>query len=64
MLAIVSSPAELNNMWTTPLWLPSQDLSPAEEKIAVRAAKKKKLFVLLREIRTELSHELPQRLAA
>jgi len=41
-------------MWTTPLWSPPQDLSPAEEKIAARAAKKKKLFVFLREIRTEL----------
>ena len=41
-------------MWTTPLWLPPQDLSPTEEKIAARAAKKKKLFVFLREIRTEL----------
>lgn len=41
-------------MWTTPLWLPPQDLSPAEEKIAARAANKKKLFVFLREIRTEL----------
>jgi hypothetical protein len=41
-------------MWTAPLWLPAQDLSPAEEKIAARAAKKKKLFVFFREIRTEL----------
>jgi hypothetical protein len=41
-------------MWTTPLWSPPQDLSPTEEKIAARAAKKKKLFVFLREIRTEL----------
>ncbi|HYQ91358.1 MAG TPA: transposase, partial [Candidatus Competibacteraceae bacterium] len=41
-------------MWTTPLWSPPQDLSPAEEKIAARAVKKKKLFVFLRAIRTEL----------
>jgi hypothetical protein len=41
-------------MWTTPLWSPPQDLSPAEEKIAARAAKRKKVFVFLREIRTEL----------
>src|SRR5512147_432436 len=41
-------------MWTLPLWSPPQDLSPAEEKIAARAAKKKKLFVFLRAIRTEL----------
>jgi len=41
-------------MWTTPLWSPSQDLSPTEEKIAARAAKKKKRFVFLRAIRTEL----------
>ena len=41
-------------MWTTPFWSPPQDLSPTEEKIAARAAKKKKLFVFLREIRTEL----------
>ncbi|HYQ91141.1 MAG TPA: transposase, partial [Candidatus Competibacteraceae bacterium] len=41
-------------MWTTPLWSPPQDLSPAEEKIATRAAKRKKLFVFVREIRTEL----------
>ena len=41
-------------MWTTPFWSPPQDLSPAEAKIAARAAKKKKLFVFLREIRTEL----------
>src|SRR5512144_2054157 len=47
-------PLECNSMWTPPLWSPPQDLSPAEEKIAARAAKKKKLFVFLREIRTEL----------
>lgn len=41
-------------MWTTPLWLPPQPLSPSEEKIAARAAKKKKLFVFFREMRTEL----------
>src|SRR5512144_3348845 len=41
-------------MWTIPLWSPPQDLRPTEEKIATRAAKKKKLFVFLREIRTEL----------
>jgi IS5 family transposase len=41
-------------MWTTPLWSPPQDLSPAEEKIAARAAKKKKLFTFLRAVRTEL----------
>lgn len=41
-------------MWTTPFWSPPQDLSPAEAKIAARAAKKKKLFGFLREIRTEL----------
>ena len=41
-------------MWTTPLWSPPQDLSPTEEKIAARAAKKKKLFAFLRAIRTEL----------
>src|SRR5512147_658129 len=41
-------------MWTTPLWSPPQDLSLAEEKIAARAAKKKKLFAFLREVRTEL----------
>src|SRR5512143_3739020 len=51
---MISSPVEFNSMWTTPLWSPPQDLSPAEEKIAARAAKKKKLFVFLREIRTEL----------
>jgi hypothetical protein len=34
--------------------LPPQTLSPSEEKIAARAAKKKKLFVFFREIRTEL----------
>jgi hypothetical protein len=45
---------EFNCMWTTPLWSPPQDLSPIEEKIATRAAKKKKLFVFLRAIRTEL----------
>jgi hypothetical protein len=41
-------------MWTIPLWSPPQDLSLTEEKIAARAAKKKKLFVFLRAIRTEL----------
>jgi hypothetical protein len=41
-------------MWTTPCWSPPQDLSPAEEKIAARTAKKKKLFVFLRAIGTEL----------
>ena len=41
-------------MWTAPLWLPEPELSPAEEKMAARAAKKKKLFVFLREIRGEL----------
>jgi hypothetical protein len=41
-------------MWTAPIWLPEPELSPAEEKIAARAAKKKKLFVFLREIRGEL----------
>jgi hypothetical protein len=41
-------------MWTPPLWSPPQDLSPTEEKIAARAAKKKKLLVFLREMRTEL----------
>src|SRR5512144_749954 len=51
---MASSPAELHSMWTPPLWSPPQDLSPTEEKIAARAAKKKKLFVFLREIRTEL----------
>src|SRR5512144_1487942 len=45
---------ECHSMWTPPLWSPPQDLSPTEEKIAARAAKKKKLFVFLREIRTEL----------
>src|SRR5512143_532161 len=33
---------------------PPQDLSPTEKKIANRAAKKKKLFAFLREVRTEL----------
>ena len=51
---MISSPAEFNSRWTSPLWSPPQALSPAEEKIAARAAKKKKLFVFLREIRTEL----------
>src|SRR5512144_2987760 len=51
---MIASLAELNSMWTPPLWSPPQDLSPTEEKIAARAAKKKKLFVFLRAIRTEL----------
>ena len=46
---MVPSLAELNSLWTTPLWLHLQDLSPAEEKIAARAAKKKKLFVFFKE---------------
>src|SRR5512144_2457380 len=51
---MASSPAELHSMWTTPFWSPPQNLSPAEDKIADRAAKKKKRFVFLRAIRTEL----------
>src|SRR5512144_2454563 len=47
-------PLECNRMWTTPLWSPPQELSPTEEKIAARAAKNKNLFVLLREMRTEV----------
>jgi hypothetical protein len=41
-------------MWTAPIWLPEPALSPAEEKMAARTAKKKKWFVFLREIRGEL----------
>ncbi len=41
-------------MWTPPLWSPPVALSPAEEKVANRAAPRKKLFVFLREIRGEL----------
>src|SRR5512144_2705535 len=51
---MIASLAELNSRWTTPFWSPPQHLSPTEEKIAARAAKKKKLFVFLRAIRTEL----------
>ena len=41
-------------MWTPPLWSPPVALSPAEQKVAARAAPRKKLFVFLREIRGEL----------
>lgn len=41
-------------MWTSPLWSPPVALSPAEQKVAARAAPRKKLFVFLREIRSEL----------
>ena len=41
-------------MWTPPLWSPSVALSLAEQKVAARAAPRKKLFVFLREIRGEL----------
>ena len=51
-------------MWTPPLWSPPQDLSPYEEKIAARTAKKKKLFAFLRAIRTELFDQVfPEALA-
>ena len=41
-------------MWTPPLWSPPVALNPAEEKVANRAATRKKLFVFLREVRGEL----------
>lgn len=41
-------------MWTPPLWSPPVVLSPAEQKVANRAATRKKLFVFLREVRGEL----------
>jgi len=41
-------------MWTPPLWSPPVALSPAEQKVAARAAPRKKLFVFLRQIRGEL----------
>ena len=41
-------------MWTPPLWSPSVALSPAEQKVAARAAPRKKLFVFFRAIRGEL----------
>ena len=41
-------------MWTPPLWSPPVALSPAEQKVAARAATRKKLFVFLRESRGEL----------
>jgi len=41
-------------MWTPPLWSPPVALSPAEQKVAARAATCKKLFVFLREVRGEL----------
>ena len=44
-------------MWTPPLWSPPVALSPAEQKVAARAAPRKKLFVFLREIRGELFDE-------
>lgn len=44
-------------MWTPPLWSPPVALSPAEQKVAARAATRKKLFVFLREIRGELFDE-------
>ena len=44
-------------MWTPPLWSPPVALSPAEEKVANRAATRKKLFVFLREVRGELFDE-------
>jgi hypothetical protein len=44
-------------MWTPPLWSPPVELSPAEEKVAARAATRKKLFVFLRQIRGELFDE-------
>jgi hypothetical protein len=40
-------------MWMPPLWSPPVALSPAEEKVANRAATRKKLFVFLRESRSE-----------
>ena len=39
-------------MWTPPLWSPPVALNPAEEKVANRAATRKKLFVFLRESRS------------
>lgn len=44
-------------MWTPPLWSPPVALSPAEQKVAARAATCKKLFVFLREVRGELFDE-------
>lgn len=41
-------------MWTAPLWSPPVEISPAEEKVVARAANRKKLFVFLRDIRSEL----------
>ena len=41
-------------MWMPPLWSPPVALSPAEQKVAARAAPRKKLFVFLREMRGEL----------
>src|SRR5512143_1682877 len=41
-------------MWMPPLWSPPVALSPAEQKVAARAATRKKLFVFLRQIRSEL----------
>ena len=43
------------------LWFPPEELSPAEEQIAKRASKKRKLFVFLRERRHELFDEAFQR---
>lgn len=43
------------------LWLPPEALSPAERRIAKRAAKKRKLFVFLREQRAALFDESFQR---
>lgn len=44
-------------MWTPPMWSPPVELNPAEEKVAARAATRKKLFVFLRQIRGELFDE-------
>lgn len=35
-------------MWTSPLWSPPVALSPAEQKVAARAAPRQKLFVCSR----------------
>ena len=43
------------------LWNPPEELNPTEQRIARRAAKKRKLFVFLREHRHELFDEPFQR---
>ena len=43
------------------LWNPPEELNPSEQRIATRAAKKRKLFVFLREHRHELFDEAFQR---